>query len=255
MATLNQHYNTKQTGTTVRKTFLVPLNEIYVEEGFNVRDIDAEHVQEFCQAYIDGEFVPPLVVEVTTRGVKIIDGHHRYYGAMAAAERGIELRLECKDFTGNEADKVAFMVTSSQGRALTPVERGQAYNRLRNHGMTNEEIARKVKRSVSDVTIHIQLIECEGPIVEMVKAGEMGHTTAVNLQKEHGVNAANIAVEMKEKAKAEGKTKVSIQPQFSAKKARQLVEIMTRAERDDNSFVMNKVDADEASKIIAEYLS
>lgn len=255
MATLNQHYNSKTTGTTVRKTFLVPLNELYVEPGFNVRDIDQEHVEEFRQAYLSGEFVPPLAVEVTTLGVKIIDGHHRYHGALLAQKDGAEIRLECKDFVGGEADKVAFMITSSQGRSLTPVERGHAYQRLRNHGMTNEEIARKVKRSASDVSIHLQLIECEAPIIDMVKTGEMGHTTAINLQKEHGANAANVAAELKEKAKAEGKSKVSIQPQFSAKKARQLVEIMTHSHRsDDNSFALTKDDADAVSKIIDEYL-
>lgn len=255
MATLNQHYNTKQTGTTARKTFLVPLNELYVEEGFNVRDIDREHVEEFCQAYLAGEFVPPLVVEVTTRGVKIIDGHHRFYGAQLAQEQGAELRLECKDFAGSEADKISFMVTSSQGRPLTPVERGQAYNRLRNHGMTNDEIAKKVKRSVSDVAIHIQLIECEQPIIDMVKAGEMGHTTAISLQKEHGANATNVSTELKEKAKAEGKTKVSAQPQFSAKKASQLVEIMSRAECSDETFTLSFEDANKVQAIIDEYLA
>lgn len=45
MATLNQHYSSKKTNTTVRKTFMVPLNELYVEPGFNIRDIDQEHVE------------------------------------------------------------------------------------------------------------------------------------------------------------------------------------------------------------------
>lgn len=56
--------------------------------------------------------MPPLDVQVTEKGVKVIDGHHRYYGAIEATKAGADIiRLECKDFVGNEADRIAFMVT------------------------------------------------------------------------------------------------------------------------------------------------
>lgn len=255
MATLNQHYSSKTTGTTVRKTFMVPLNELYVEPGFNIREIDAEHVEEFRQAYLAGEYVPALAVEVTPRGVKVIDGHHRYHGALLAEKDGAELRLECKDFTGNEADKVAFMVTSSQGKALGPMERAEAYRRMRNQGLTNDEIATKVKRSISDVVNHLQLIDCEQPIKDMVKQGDMSYTTAIALQKEHGANAGVVAEELKEKAAAQGKKKVSAALKFNAKAGRMLAEIMCRAEREGDTFVMTKEDAGLVSEIISDYLA
>lgn len=94
MSSLSQLYKSKDkngTETTVKKTFLVPLSEIYVEPGFNVREIDQIHVEEFRDAFIAGEYVPPLAVQVTEQGVKIIDGHHRYYGALAAKESGTEI--------------------------------------------------------------------------------------------------------------------------------------------------------------------
>jgi hypothetical protein len=62
--------------------------------------------------------------------VKVIDGHHRYYGAIEATKSGAQIiRLECKDFVGNEADRIAFMVTRNQGRPLTALERAAAYQR------------------------------------------------------------------------------------------------------------------------------
>lgn len=253
MATLNQHYSTKTTGTTVRKTFMVPLSELYVQPGFNVRDIDAEQVEGFRKAYVAGEFVPPLAVEVTSQGVKIIDGHHRYHGALLADEGRGEIRPECKDFIGSEADKVAFMITSSQGRQLSPIERAQAYQRMRNQGLSNGEIAEKVKRSVSDVSQHLQLIECEQPIKDMVKSGEMGFTTAVALQKEHGPEAGKVALEMKQKAVASGKTKVT-KNVFGAGKSKQVVAIISRAERNGNSFDLLPEDADALENLIKEYL-
>lgn len=226
MSSLSLHYKSKDkngTGTTVKKTFLVPLSEIYVEPGFNVRKIDQVHVEEFRDAFVAGEFVPPLAVQVTEKGVKIIDGHHRYYGAKLATEAGHEVpRLECKDFVGSDADRIAFMVTSSQGKPLTALERAAAYQRMINQGWEAAEIARKVKRSVADVDHHLQLLTCGDGLIEMVRTGEVSPTTAVALSREHGPEASTIAAEQMTKAKAAGKKKLTRSaaiPKFSTTKA------------------------------------
>lgn len=212
MATLSHLYSNKKdngTGTTTRKTFLVPLSELYIEDGYNVRGIDLEHAKSLSEAYIAGDFVPPLVVQVTDKGVKVIDGHHRYTGARMASESGCEIaRLECSDFTGSEADRVALMITSSQGRPLEPLERAAAYKRLSAQGWTSQEISTKVKRSISDVELHLNLLNVDESMLDMVKAGEIAATTAVSVTREHGENAPKVAREALEKAKSEGKTKV-----------------------------------------------
>ena len=232
MASLAQYYKQKEkngTGTAVNKTYIVPVKELYVEPGYNVRDIDQEHVNEFRDAFIAGEFIHPLVVKVTELGIKVMDGHHRYYGALAATEAGHEvLRLECKDFVGSEADQIAFMVTSSQGKPLSAIERGMAYRRLVNQGWTNSEIAKKVKRSPADVDLHLQLTECDEKIIGMVKSGQLAATTAVAMTKEHGADAGRFAEDKLEKVKSEGRakiTKADAIPQFSAKKARRFLEL------------------------------
>lgn len=264
MASLSQFYNSKDkngTETTVKKTFLVPLSELYVEPGFNVRDIDQAHVEEFRDAFIDGEYLPPLAVQVTEQGVKIIDGHHRYYGAKLATEAGHEIpRLECKDFVGSEADRIAFMVTSSQGKPLAPLERAAAYQRLSNQGWESAEIAKKVKRSVADVEHHLALLEVGDGLIEMVKSGEVAATTAVALSREHGVNASSVAAGQMVKAKAAGKTKLTRSdaiPLFSAVKARRLVELLVDAVEfphgDGMALEMTSGTELEISRIIEEY--
>nr|WP_154926680.1 dATP/dGTP pyrophosphohydrolase domain-containing protein [Pantoea agglomerans] len=212
MSTLARVYDDKKnsdTDITTRKTYLLGVDELYVETNYNIRDIDQTHVEEFRDAFIAGEHVPPLAVKVTEKGIKIIDGHHRYYGAKLAQEAGYTLRLECKDFVGSEADSVAFMVTSSQGRALLPLERAAAYQRLVNQGLEPGEIAAKVKRSITDVEQHLQLLTVGEPLIEMVKSGEVAATTAVALQREHGVKASSVAQEQMQKAKAAGKKKLT----------------------------------------------
>lgn len=212
MSTLARIYDDKKnsdTDITTRKTYLLGVDELYVETNYNIRNIDQTHVEEFRDAFIAGEHVPPLAVKVTEKGIKIIDGHHRYYGAKLAQEAGYTLRLECKDFVGSEADSVAFMITSSQGRALLPLERAAAYQRLVNQGLEPAEIAAKVKRSITDVEQHLQLLTVGEPLIEMVRSGEVAATTAVALQREHGVKASSVAQQQMEKAKAAGKKKLT----------------------------------------------
>ncbi len=241
MSTLARIYDDKKnsdTDITTRKTYLLGVDELYVETNYNIRDIDQTHVEEFRDAFIAGEHVPPLAVKVTEKGIKIIDGHHRYYGAKLAQEAGYTLRLECKDFVGSEADSVAFMVTSSQGRALLPLERAAAYQRLVNQGLEPAEIAAKVKRSITDVEQHLQLLTVGEPLIEMVKSGEVAATTAVALQREHGVKASSIAQEQMQKAKAAGKkklTKTDAMPQFSAAQARKLAELIAKHSQTEQS--------------------
>lgn len=234
MSTLERLYKNKaESGKniTTRKTFLVGVDELYIEPGYNVRDIDQAHAEEFRDAFIAGEHVPPLTVQVTDQGVKVIDGHHRWHGAKLAQEAGHEIRLECKDFVGNEADRIAFMVTSSQGRALEPLERAAAYQRLKNQGWEPAEIAKKVKRSVADVDHHLALLTVGDGLIEMVKTGEVAATTAVAMVREHGAKAEAVAKTQLAKAKADGKKKLTrsaAMPQFSAAKLRQLIELIAK---------------------------
>ncbi|HFT7668124.1 TPA: ParB/RepB/Spo0J family partition protein [Serratia marcescens] len=264
MATLSQRYAARESigsDISTRKTFMVPLNEIYAEDGYNVRELNQAHVEEFRDAFIAGEYIPPLAVEVTEQGVKVIDGHHRFHGALLASEAGHEVaRLECKDFVGTEADKIAFMVTSSQGLALTPIERGAAYQRLVNQGWTNAEIAKKVKRSESDILQHLQLQECSPYIKSLVRAGSINYALAIQINREHGVYADREVARLMKKAEGAGKTKITksvAQPQFSAKKARRLLELLFDAvpivQGDTDSLMLAKGVKDEVMKIINDY--
>ncbi|MCA7012489.1 DNA-binding protein [Dickeya dadantii] len=267
MPTLSQRYNSRnelKSEMTTRKTYLVPLSEIYAEDGYNVRELNQAHVQEFKDAFVSGEYIPPLAVEVTENGVKVIDGHHRYFGALAANESGCEVRaLECKDFIGTEADKIAFMITSSQGLALTPLERGASYYRLVNQGWTNAQIAQKVKRSESDIIQHLQLHqECSPYLQSLVRTGSINYALAIEINREHGIYADKVASNLMEKAEAAGKRKITkslAKPQFSAVKARRAVELLYDAipnsdDDDQNGYIIvPRTVISELMEIIDEY--
>lgn len=163
MTSLGKIYSDKETrgGIVVNKGYQVPVDQLYLEPGYNIREADEQHVEYFAQCWESGQPIPALTVIPDAGGkrIKILDGQHRYLGALRAIERGVPIaRIECKDFTGDEADKIAFMVSSSQGKQLDPLERAKAYVRLKGFGWTNEEIAKKVGRSVSDVQMHLHLV-------------------------------------------------------------------------------------------------
>lgn len=215
MATLSQCYSNKDLreamGLSTIKTYNAQLSSIYIEEGFNVRDIDWEHVEQLRLAIVAGEYIPPIVVEITEKGLKVLDGHHRYHAYVKAIESGHEIfRIEVKDFNGNEAEKIAFMITSSQGRQLSAPERAIAYSRLIKAGYSVDEIAQKIKRSPSDIRHHLELADCDNEVIEMVKKQELSATDALIIQREYGLKASEVAKGFLSEAQLQGKKKVQI---------------------------------------------
>lgn len=163
-------------GLKATKTYYGNVESMYIEDGFNIREqLDQDHIDSIAEAYRNGKYVPAIVVQPTERGLKIVDGHHRYLAALQAEVDKVEL----KNFTGDEVDAVAFMVTSSQGRNLTPVERGKAYQRMIDSGMTPKQIAEKLGRSDKDVKNHLTLINSSEKIITAVSEGKLGYAAAV----------------------------------------------------------------------------
>jgi len=264
MATLSQHYKQKDkngTGTTVKKTYMVPYEELYTVEGEQGRPLNMQHAEKMRDLWIAGADLPALVVKVTEQGVKIIDGQHRYVGAGLASDMGVSIpRLECKDFLGSDLEELAFQTGSSDSLQVTPVERGVQYNKAKNRGYTVAEIAVAFHRSVTDVECHLQLLSSGEVLIGMVEAGEIAATTAVALSREHGAKAGSVATEGLAKAKAAGKTKLTRSdaiPLFSAVKARRLLELLVDAEQyphgDGMAIELSSRIQAEALKIIEDY--
>lgn len=264
MATLSQHYKQKDkngTGTTVKKTYMVPFEELYTVEGEQGRPLNMEHAEKMCELWIAGADLPALVVKVTEQGVKIIDGQHRFTGAGLARAKGVNIpRLECKDFLGSDLEELALQTGSSDSLQVTPIERASQYNKAKNRGYTVAEIAKAFHRSVADVESYLQLLSSGDVLIGMVESGEVAASTAVALSREHGAKAGSIATEGLAKAKAAGKKKLTRSdaiPLFSAVKARRLVELLVDAEFErngDGDYLALAMDtSDEINRIIAEY--
>ncbi len=213
MSTLSLVYKGKEkngTGITVKKTYMVPIDELYLEEGFNIRPLDMEHAEYMRDCWIAGADLPPLSVIVTEQGIKVLDGQHRFIGAKLAAEMGYPIpRIECKDFVGTPLQALAHQAKSSQGKPISAIERALGYVRAKNQGYALTEIAKEFGRSITDVETHLQLLSSGQELISMVESGEVAPTTAVALSREHGASAGRIATQQLEKAKASGKKKLT----------------------------------------------
>jgi len=210
MTTISQLYKKPETRGEIKvnKSFMVPIEKLFIEDGFNVRDLDYEHAASIGQAYRAGDHVPPLVVQVQPDGrMKIIDGHHRYHAIVSLIETGLEFpRVQCESFNGAEAEQLSYMIKSSQGRNLSAVERGMAYKRLESHGFTRDEISTKVGRSRADIIHHIDIADLPNETRQQIKAGEVSASLAHELHNTGGAEAVTKAVNG---AKANGKAKAT----------------------------------------------
>lgn len=184
----------------VNKTFMVPVEHLITEDGFNVRDLDQDHISAMAQAYQDGKMMPALVIRTTQSGFKVIDGHHRLSAAKIAGVR----RLECKEFAGSEAEQIAFMISSSQGRNLKPIERAHAYRRLIGFGMTKDEIAKQVMRSRADIDNHLLLLEAGDDVIDAIKSGEVAATEVQREMRKSGAEAQDKIMTEVNKARQSG---------------------------------------------------
>lgn len=184
-ASLNQVYSKdKPDGMKKKPLFNAPLNIMYIEDGFNIRDINQEHVDQLAEAYKAGDKVPAIIIRPTKQGLKIIDGHHRY---LAATQAGLEV-LTVDEFVGDEKAETAFMIKSSQGLNLQPMERAEAYQRLLNQGATESELPKLVGRSKTDVKRHLLILRASEPVKQALRDGRVGLKAVCEELTKHGLD-------------------------------------------------------------------
>lgn len=220
---VGQAYKTQGTDLDIKvnKTFMVPVEHLRIEDGFNVREIDQEHVAALAESYKEGRMMPALVIKTTRDGFKIIDGHHRLSAAKIA---GVQ-RLECKEFTGTEAEQLAYMISSSQGRNLKPIQRARGYRRMLGLGMTKDEIAKSVSRSRADVDNHLLMLEAGDDVIQAINDGEVAATEVQKVMRKSGGEAQEKIMTAVKKARVEGgKAKLRA---FTKKHHDQVMEILS----------------------------
>jgi ParB-like chromosome segregation protein Spo0J len=183
--------------------FAVDPRVIETEPGFNARPLDPEHTAMIKLAYKNGATLPPLMVRVDEGRIVIVDGHHRLAAIMSLIADGEEIqRVDAMHFRGNDAERITLMLTSAQGKPLTPLEMGRQYRKLAAYGW-------KVGKSTQHVSDMTQLAHSDTDVQDMVTRKEVSASTAVTVVKKHGSRAGKVLAGQLKEAKAAGKKKVT----------------------------------------------
>lgn len=216
----------------------VQLQDIHEEPGFNLRVENEEltaSIEELAAYIMAGGIVPPLEVRPRDEGgVWLVDGHRRTRAYKLAAQRGAPIDwINVVPFRGNDADRVARVITSAEGRPLSPIEMAAGCKRLAAFGLSNQEIAAKINKTPQRVAQLLELSEAPTAVQKMVAAGEVSATTAAKVVKEHGDKATEVLRD----AKTEGK---KVTPKALAKDKPKALPAKVAQELEESAWALSK---------------
>ncbi|QIR16673.1 ParB/RepB/Spo0J family partition protein [Shewanella aestuarii] len=168
-------------------SYVVTTDRIFVEEGFNIRDLNENHVTNFANAYRENKTVPQIIVKVVKNAegeyICIVrDGHHRFAGGIQAGKT----EFEVNEFQGDKIDEVLLMIDTANGLPLNQLDLAAAVSRLKNEGLNNSEIGRRINKSSAHVGHLLDLLNMPQRLKDMVRNDMISATYARELFKEHG---------------------------------------------------------------------
>lgn len=216
----------------------IALSDIHVREGFNKREDDERTRQaddDLFNYLMNGGSVPPLeVIARDEGGVWVVEGHRRRrcYARCAEAGKPVD-RIHIMPFNGNDVQRLARIMTSNNQLPLSDMEQASVIQELHNaFNQTTSEIAKLVNKSVPTVEKLLLLSTANQDVQKEVKSGNVSVDVAVDRVKEFGEKAGEVLQKDKASAAAKGKKKVTrsvISPEISVKKARRLVDLISKA--------------------------
>lgn len=202
----------KVDGVSKMTIFTVDPDVVEFEEGFNLREEGPEldaHLEALYQAMKAGANVPPIDVSVVDGRVIARDGHCRTRTARRLKAEGVPYLLQARQFRGNDAECVFHMISSAQGKSLTPLEAGRGFLRLLKYNLTVADICRRTGLSRTTVDNGLLLAEAPAAVQKMITSGQVSAQVAVGVIKKHGSNAATILREHVDHAARIGVKKVT----------------------------------------------
>ncbi|MDN7445573.1 hypothetical protein QZM64_41145 [Burkholderia cepacia] len=208
-------------GAKSRDLYQVPIEHIRELPNFNVRVHDAayeDHIDYLAQSILENGFYQdkPLAGYVANVDGKyvvyITDGYSRFRAVPRANARGANVTtvpMVFKSAATSLEDLTVALVTSNEGKPLTPFEKGIVCKRLEGYGMEIEEIAERLKMSKLYVGQLLKLMGAPLKIRKMVQDGQLSAENALAAIKRHAGDAVNVLEKAQEQAVASGKTRIT----------------------------------------------
>lgn len=191
----------RNAGAASRDLWQVPPGEIHIVEGFNVRikdDAYRAHVRSIADSIKAEGFYQhaPLAGYVAKEnGEDVIyayDGHCRLEAVELAISEGAEipvLPVSVSQAGLSMDDMIVAMVRSNSGKRLTTYETALVCKRLVRSGFDEKQIGDRLNLSAQYVSGLLSLVAAPAEVRNMVIAGKVAATTAIEMLAKHGEKA------------------------------------------------------------------
>lgn len=190
----------------VSKTDLYKIspNLLIEEEGFNTRGLllddywnrpeVREGLMPIAHAYLRGDHVAPIVVQVRDGLALVRDGHRRRRALMIAInELGADIqKIDVIEHQGDEAAQTLLIATSNDGTPLTTLERAEIYCRLAVWGWSDAMIGARVGRTSEHIRQMRKHASLPIEMKRMIQLGQVSATYAQELFDKNGSDAIQI---------------------------------------------------------------
>lgn len=200
----------------------VPYSQLRVIDGFNARVRTPEyeaHLEALTQSIIENGYYQdkPLAgyVAKDENGDNVIfltEGHTRYEAVGRAIERGTPIEtlpVVVKPRGTSMVDLTVALATSNEGRPFTPYEKAVVVKRLVGYGLDVPTIGRRLAMTTKYVNDLLTLVEAPKDVQELVAAGKVSPTLAIQELGKHGAKAAERLKAAVAKAEGSGKGKAT----------------------------------------------
>lgn len=171
-------------------SFMIDPRIIQIEPGFNLRGMFTEnyweqsdtlaHIEQFVKAYRNGDFVPPIAVKVIDGVAFVRDGEHRLRALRKLIADGVPFqRVEVVEASGDELAQAKTNFNANNGKQWSAVERAVHYGRFKSYGMTVEEIANEVGKTVQHVYQLLTILDMPLEMKRRIQEGKVSASAAI----------------------------------------------------------------------------
>jgi hypothetical protein len=211
----------KDAGASSGDLWKVPIDEIHIIDGFNVRAENAEqreHIEFLTASIVANGFYQnrPLAGYVALKDGKNIvcltDGHCRLEAAREAIKQGAEitaLPVVISPKGTSVEDLTVGLVTNNTGKPLSQYEIGVVCKRLVDFGWDEKQIGQRLGMPTAKVSGLLELAGDPAAVRKLVSSGVVSASQAIETLKKNPETAVEKLEAGAAKAKAAGKKKAT----------------------------------------------
>ncbi|MDH7500597.1 MAG: ParB/RepB/Spo0J family partition protein [candidate division NC10 bacterium] len=159
--------------------FEIPLEEIRPNPYQPRKSFPAQEMKELAASIRARGVLSPVILRRWVDGYELVAGERRWRAAKEAGLKTIPALVQ--DVSSDEILEIA-LIENLQREDLNPLEEAEAYQRLiQDHGLTQEEISRRVGKDRASIANILRLLHLPPPLKEDLANGRltMGHARAL----------------------------------------------------------------------------